>query len=72
MAETVAASRLRPGDLYTLRSPADVVRAWGLGDYAKIQLQVRHALLPVRMRGSTLEVTRVRYITATLREDVSW
>lgn len=72
MAETVNASLLVPGDLYTLRTPSEVIVAYGLGLYASMQLQVRHTRAPERMSGTTVEVTRVRYITATLREDATW
>lgn len=69
--ERIPMSHLLPGDLYSHAEPEWVLREWGLGKYGDLRLRMRHP----REYGphqSRMPVTRVRYITATLREEVSW
>ena len=69
--ERVPMSHLLPGDLYSYADPDLLLREWGTGKHGDIQLWMRNP----REHGphqSRIKVTRVRYITATLREEVSW
>lgn len=66
LTERIPMSHLIPGDLYSHAEPEIVLREWGLGQYdLRLQMRTQRGHGPHQSR---MVVTRVRYITATIRE----
>lgn len=75
LCESTTYGNISPGELWTFASERDVLEAWGLGRFERIRVHLAHSGKRHSNTGSIgnrAKVTRVRYITATVKEDVQW